>query len=341
MTVTQAGEAVRRYATEVRQALSDVPPAELGELGEDLDGHLAEVGAEIGVDVTYEAMVQRLGAPGEYAAELRQAAGLPPAGVIPAHREGAGIRVAGWWWLCALLVVTVPYLALIAALGARRDEAVILVPPVLLAWAVAYLVLSIGARRLARWTDIVAGAREARRPADGGTAAGWAVSAGVATWWLRVLAVLSVFALVIARTDGFALGLAVALWLGTAVGIAIALQVAPWRARYTEIIRELPDARALRRLYGHVHAWAPGAQVLDYVASLRPAWWLARAFAAVVLVDQTLGGGLVVDAVLFVAAVVVSVLIGRRNRVDAGWNALTVPGNLLALVVLLSATWWW
>ncbi|MQA78377.1 MAG: hypothetical protein GEV10_07850 [Streptosporangiales bacterium] len=341
MTVTQAAEAVRRYAAEVRQALSDIPEAELGELGEDLDGHLAEVGAEIGDDVPYEAMVERLGTPAEYAAELRQAAGLPAAGNAPDSRPGVGWRVAGWWWLCAQIVATLPFLGLAGLAGGAPEAVVLALILAVAAWGAALLALSIGSRRLARWSDIVATAREARRPDHGGTVPGWAVSEGVTTWWLRVLAVLTLVAFVGAgATDGIALGLAVAVWLGTAVGFAIAWGKAPWRASYTQIVKDLPDVRALRRLRDHLHDWSPGAQVLDYLASLRPAWWLARALAATVLVDQALGGGLVLDLVVFLAAAVISVWLGRRNRVYAGWNAVTVPGNLLAVAVLLALLTW-
>ncbi|WP_214103742.1 DUF1700 domain-containing protein [Acrocarpospora catenulata] len=58
------------YAQAVRDALADLPPADLEELVEDLDDHLAEVAAESGVPLE-----ERLGSPEVYAAELRVAYG--------------------------------------------------------------------------------------------------------------------------------------------------------------------------------------------------------------------------------------------------------------------------
>ncbi|WFE38474.1 hypothetical protein [Micromonospora sp. WMMD998] len=68
MTVT--GQEITDYVDRVRAALADLPPTLRDELTEDLPEHLAEVAAE-GDD----ALVDRLGTPEAYAAELRAAAG--------------------------------------------------------------------------------------------------------------------------------------------------------------------------------------------------------------------------------------------------------------------------
>lgn len=68
MTVT--GQEIADYVDRVRTALADLPPAVRDELTEDLPEHLAEVAAE-----TDGTLVDRLGAPEAYAAELRAAAG--------------------------------------------------------------------------------------------------------------------------------------------------------------------------------------------------------------------------------------------------------------------------
>ncbi|SBT54640.1 HAAS signaling domain-containing protein [Micromonospora narathiwatensis] len=68
MTVT--GQEIADYVDRVRAALADLPPAVRDELTEDLPEHLAEVAAE--ADGT---LVDRLGTPEAYAAELRAAAG--------------------------------------------------------------------------------------------------------------------------------------------------------------------------------------------------------------------------------------------------------------------------
>ncbi|MFJ8834427.1 HAAS signaling domain-containing protein [Micromonospora aurantiaca] len=68
MTVT--GQEITDYVDRVRAALADLPPAVRDELTEDLPEHLAEVAAE-----GDGALVDRLGTPEAYAAELRAAAG--------------------------------------------------------------------------------------------------------------------------------------------------------------------------------------------------------------------------------------------------------------------------
>ncbi|NES14298.1 MULTISPECIES: hypothetical protein [Micromonospora] len=68
MTVT--GQEIVDYVDRVRAALADLPPAVRDELTEDLPEHLAEVAAE-----TDGTLVDRLGEPEAYAAELRAAAG--------------------------------------------------------------------------------------------------------------------------------------------------------------------------------------------------------------------------------------------------------------------------
>lgn len=71
MTVT--GQEITDYVDRVRAALADLPPALRDELTEDLPEHLAEVAAE-----SDGALVDRLGPPEVYAAELRAAAGAEP-----------------------------------------------------------------------------------------------------------------------------------------------------------------------------------------------------------------------------------------------------------------------
>lgn len=68
MTVT--GQEIADYVDRVRAALADLPPEARDELTEDLPEHLAEVAAE-----TDGTLVDRLGEPEAYAAELRAAAG--------------------------------------------------------------------------------------------------------------------------------------------------------------------------------------------------------------------------------------------------------------------------
>jgi hypothetical protein len=68
MTVRE--QEITDYVERVRAALADLPPAQRDELTEDLPEHLAEVAAEAD-----GSLVDRLGEPEAYAAELRAAAG--------------------------------------------------------------------------------------------------------------------------------------------------------------------------------------------------------------------------------------------------------------------------
>ncbi|GAA3739385.1 HAAS signaling domain-containing protein [Micromonospora maritima] len=85
MTVT--GQEITDYVDRVRAALADLPPSVRDELTEDLPEHLAEVAAE-----GDGALVDRLGPPEAYAAELRTVAGAEP-GRRPARlRRLAAVR---------------------------------------------------------------------------------------------------------------------------------------------------------------------------------------------------------------------------------------------------------
>ncbi|MGW4497123.1 HAAS signaling domain-containing protein [Micromonospora sp. NPDC004336] len=77
MTVT--GQEITEYVARVRAALADLPPAHRDELTEDLPEHLAEVAADTG-----GTLVELLGEPEAYAAELRAAAG---AGAVAGGRR--------------------------------------------------------------------------------------------------------------------------------------------------------------------------------------------------------------------------------------------------------------
>ncbi|MFI9641888.1 HAAS signaling domain-containing protein [Micromonospora sp. NPDC051925] len=84
MTVT--GQEITDYVERVRAALADLPPQARDELTEDLPEHLTEVAAEAD-----GSLVDRLGSPEAYAAELRAAAG---AGDPAAGRRALERRIA-------------------------------------------------------------------------------------------------------------------------------------------------------------------------------------------------------------------------------------------------------
>ncbi|RAO26753.1 Glycoprotein gp100 [Micromonospora saelicesensis] len=71
--MTVAEQEITDYVARVRTALADLPPGQRDELTEDLADHLTEVAAE-----AEGTLVERLGEPETYAAELRAAAGAAP-----------------------------------------------------------------------------------------------------------------------------------------------------------------------------------------------------------------------------------------------------------------------
>ncbi|HWD05618.1 MAG TPA: hypothetical protein VG674_24530 [Amycolatopsis sp.] len=75
---TEKPTAVRVYLARVRTALADLPAGEIEEILEDVRPHLAEMETELGADARVEALIERLGTPESYAAELRASGGYPP-----------------------------------------------------------------------------------------------------------------------------------------------------------------------------------------------------------------------------------------------------------------------
>jgi hypothetical protein len=125
MTTTTVDPEVEAYLAAVRRHLADLPDDERDELLEDLESHLREVAAESDGPLT-----ERLGAPDDYAADLRASAGLPPvdaataAGTnvarvrrhwtrLAAHPTTRRVRAflpelrPGWWVLRGMLLVWV------------------------------------------------------------------------------------------------------------------------------------------------------------------------------------------------------------------------------------------
>lgn len=75
---TQTPAAARTYLARVRTALADLPDAEIEEIVEDVRPQLVEITEEAGADVRLETLIDRLGSPESYAAELRAAGDYPP-----------------------------------------------------------------------------------------------------------------------------------------------------------------------------------------------------------------------------------------------------------------------
>lgn len=75
---TQTNTEVKHYLDGMREALSDLPAAEVAEIMDDAGAHVTEVAEEMGEEFSLAALTDRLGTPRAYADELRAAAGYPP-----------------------------------------------------------------------------------------------------------------------------------------------------------------------------------------------------------------------------------------------------------------------
>jgi uncharacterized membrane protein len=126
----------------------------------------------------------------------------------------------------------------------------------------------------------------------------------------------------------------VILLFGLLFGV-LALLFVVWDGPAVPSVAALPE---VRRLVAARPAEGTTARaVTDFVASLQPAWWVARAVAAAVLLVQLIAAPDAAPGVLLVVlvAVPVSVWVGHRTRRDRRWLWAVVPLNALAALVLL------
>lgn len=88
MNESTVNTVVAAYVGAVRDELAGLTPEDRADLMEDVSEHVAAVAAEYD-DLTMGVLVDRLGAPASFAAELREAAGLPEVGeTTPAAESG-------------------------------------------------------------------------------------------------------------------------------------------------------------------------------------------------------------------------------------------------------------
>ncbi len=167
------------------------------------------------------------------------------------------------------------------------------------------------------------------------------------TWSLRIAAVLTALALV----ETFFVGqfgpissLAVLAWIGAGVLLLLYWAAARGIRGRRGVILELPDANWLYSRRARMAEHPIGAAIVETVSGLRPAWWLLRAWVAVELIGIFVGtpwfpvprfpGA----PLLFVAAIVASVWLGRRatqHRQSSPESALVLVGNVVAALGLL------
>lgn len=198
MNTQQSRVEVEHYLAGMRAALADLPAAEVAEIMEDVEAHLAEIAAELDEGETLE---QRLGTPDAYAQELRNAAGYPtPARTAVIQQRLSKPRLAAWVLAGATLFTVVVGTVLL------RDAEVLLLPAIAIAFSY-WLIHDEGPaqRRVMALPEVRKLGELLDQPADSpaGRAIAYLRSLQPA-WWLVRAALLVIGALLLTSRDLFA-----------------------------------------------------------------------------------------------------------------------------------------
>lgn len=216
--------AVRVYLARVRTALADLPASEIEEILEDVRPHLTEMEAELGESARVEALIERLGTPESYAAELRASGGYPPAAESVSsaapEKEKSGLRGPRFaLWGLAYSVIGLGLFAFAAAVDLSPGPllGLLLVLPVL-AISAAY-VLRHGVEPLDGLPEVrsVHTWWEGVREGQSGKALGYLRSLKPAWWIVCALVLVGFGLLLMMRRTEMALALPILFGVGVAV----------------------------------------------------------------------------------------------------------------------------
>ncbi|WIY02610.1 hypothetical protein QRX60_01685 [Amycolatopsis mongoliensis] len=196
--------AVRVYLARVRTALADLPASEIEEILEDVRPHLAELEAELGEGARVEALIERLGTPESYAAELRASGGYPPpaegATQVLATTKNPSLakpRIAFWGLvLCAVALALFAFAAAVSVEPTALLGAVLFLPVFLVSL---FLLLRGGIEPVLALPEVVwlrETLAKGRRQEDSGKALSYLASLKPA-WWILCAIVLVAFGLLL------------------------------------------------------------------------------------------------------------------------------------------------
>lgn len=196
--------AVRVYLARVRTALADLPASEIEEILEDVRPHLTELEAELGEGARVEALIERLGTPESYAAELRASGGypLPAEGatqVLATSKNPSLAKPRIAFWGLVLCAVALALFAFAAAVSVQPDAllgAVLFLPVFLVSLL---LLLRGGIEAVLALPEVVwlrQTLDKGRRQEDSGKALGYLASLKPA-WWIVCALVLLAFGLLL------------------------------------------------------------------------------------------------------------------------------------------------
>jgi uncharacterized membrane protein len=220
---TQSPTAVRVYLARVRSALTDLPPAEVEEILEDVRPHMTEIVVELGEGARIEALIEQLGTPEAYAAELRAAGDYPPASEAPAvpaaeaKQRRLPARLALWGLVLGALGVGLVGLTVGLELSASVMVTFVILVPVLALSA--WYVYSGGARSVAGLPEV----RKVRSSmssfvSDEGNKTVAYLRTLQPAWWVLCAAVLLLLGLFVVLSRGHEI-LALPLFLAAAAAI--------------------------------------------------------------------------------------------------------------------------
>jgi uncharacterized membrane protein len=169
---------------------------------------------------------------------------------------------------------------------------------------------------------------------------------GLTTWSVRIAVVLTAAALLEAFVTGRyggALFLAFVAWLAAVFAGLVWLVAERSSDTPRASLGDLPDMRRLDKLVRWLRNHPAGAATVETITSLRPAWWIVRAWIGMELIGlfflaewfplPTFPGAPLVLAV----AVVISVWLGRRaaaHRHTSIERVLVLLGNIVAVLAL-------
>ncbi|GLY43780.1 hypothetical protein Amsp01_098030 [Amycolatopsis sp. NBRC 101858] len=196
--------AVRVYLARVRTALADLPASEIEEILEDVRPHLAELEAELGESARVEALIERLGTPESYAAELRASGGYPPAAegatqVLATAKSPSLAKPRIAFWGLVLCAVALALFAFAAAVRVDPDGllgAVLFLPVFLVSL---FLLLKGGVEPVLALPEVVwlrQALNKGRQQEDSGKALNYLASLKPA-WWIVCAVVLIAFGLLL------------------------------------------------------------------------------------------------------------------------------------------------
>lgn len=196
--------AVRVYLARVRTALADLPASEIEEILEDVRPHLAELEAELGEGARVEALIERLGTPESYAAELRASGGYPPPAegatqVLATTKNPSFVKPRIAFWGLVLCAVALALFAFGSAVTVDPDVllgAALFLPVFLVSL---FLLLRGGIEPVLALPEVVwlrQTLNKGRRQEDSGKALSYLASLKPA-WWIVCAVVLIAFGLLL------------------------------------------------------------------------------------------------------------------------------------------------